>query len=183
MNRREFLRIGLITISYLYWLPDGIFDLKEKGFPWVEQQDTHRFRFRGRFEQKIEEGKIRIPHNFLPLLVWEEVHFVLNKGACLILIPGGKSVKKTIEHEIKEVATTSPQTEILYLGSKGLAKDGWLSIPAKIRKLAGLTSSQVVIAGMLGSIEIWDKYKLDEEIKRIQEEFSQLTKTIKLIGL
>jgi MraZ protein len=64
----------------------------------------------------------------------------------------------------------------------GFDRQGRILIPQTLRDHARL-EREVVLAGMTRSFEIWSKPMWDEEIKRVHEDFSQITATLADLGI
>jgi len=137
-----------------------------------------KFNFKGRFLAEIKRGKVQMPHCFLASLANEKIHLVVDQGNCLRLIPGDERVRQNIEEEIKEIARVNPKARLTYIGSTKLSKTGSIVISKKTRKLAGLCGNEVAVVGLLRTIEIWDRKRLKEEIKRFDEHFAEIKKNL-----
>lgn len=119
-----------------------------------------------------------MPRCFLASLANEKIHLVVDQGNCLRLIPGDETVRQNIEEEIKEIARVNPKARLTYIGSTKLSKTSSIIISKKIRKLTGLCRNEVVVVGLLRTIEIWDRKRLKEEIKRFDEDFAEIKKNL-----
>ena len=137
-----------------------------------------KFKFKGRFLAEIKRGKVQMPRCFLASLANEKIHLVVDQGNCLRLIPGDETVRQNIEEEIKEIARVNPKARLTYIGSTKLSKTSSIIISKKIRKLTGLCGNEVVVVGLFRTIEIWDRKRLKEEIKRFDEDFAGIKKNL-----
>lgn len=168
MKRRDFLKLCLLSMPSIYLFPEMLFPVHDEELSEKDRFSGHKPILAGKFYREIKDGKVFVLEEpFKPLLTSRRVHFLAVDRRYLKLIPEDKSGKDRIEKEIKKFATIKPEIKISYLGMTRLSKDGYLFIPQKVRRLAGLPATgDLVIVGMIDSIEIWDKKSWDVEIEK-----------------
>jgi DNA-binding transcriptional regulator/RsmH inhibitor MraZ len=124
----------------------------------------------GKYYGKIENDRILLPRPFFHWLPSKQVHLLALSSGYLKLIPAKSDVWKKIENEIKELQKEELDAQVSYLGIKKATKNGYFAISKKVRGLAGLTTEDVVILGMLDSIEIWDRKKWDKNVEDFKKD-------------
>jgi DNA-binding transcriptional regulator/RsmH inhibitor MraZ len=183
MKRREFLKAGLSSLA-LFLVKGAFYQFSWEELVTLEPVDQQEFLFRGKFNERIERGFVSIPEYFRSGLMNKEIHLVVVDGCCLTLIPGGKSKKKRIEEEIEEKKRVEPEMSISHWGVTRLRRrgKGKLFLPEEALKMSRIPSTgNVVVAGMLSSIEIWDEKRWDEEIRKYMEENEDLFDSIEKV--
>lgn len=166
IERRKFLKMSLLIISSIYLNPKLVFQVEGREPPNGIRFDKNDFKFRGRYQEQINNSMVLLPGGFIPALIGKEIHLAEVNNCCLTLIPEDKYNKERIEKEIEELKMIEPETHIFYLGATRLKRGGRLFISQNERKLASLKTSEVVIIGMGNSIEIWDEKSWEMEIKK-----------------
>ena len=121
--------------------------------------------FIGEYRHNIDEkGRLIVPAKLRDQLGKE---FIATKGLdkCLYLYP--MSEWKRVEDQLREKIMTDPQSRKIvrfFLAgavSCELDKQGRVLIPAQLREYAGI-DKDVILAGMLSRLEIWDEKNWDE---------------------
>ena len=118
---------------------------------------------RGEYAHNIDsKGRLFIPSKFR-----EELgsSFIITKGVNQCLAVYSEREWDLFERKINELPTKTARPLQLYFiaASQDLEIDaqGRVLIPQKLREFAGL-KKQVVVAGMLDHVEVWDADKWDE---------------------
>jgi MraZ protein len=121
--------------------------------------------FMGEYSHSIDEkGRLIIPSKFRSEL---GERFVLTRGldGCLCVYP--QTEWNVLEAKLRELPLTNKNartiTRFLISGAAAceLDRQGRILVPAALREYAGL-EKDVVVAGNLERIEIWDKAKWDD---------------------
>jgi MraZ protein len=138
--------------------------------------------FRGIFHNHLDEkGRLNIPAKLREQIKTDhETPLVLTLGLdqCLFLYP--MDAWKKIEDQLFSLSSLNPdvrQFQRMILGNSDeveLDQQGRIIISPVLRKAAGL-SKNIVIAGMLQRIEIWDKEKYESY-------HAQSAQTLELLG-
>lgn len=124
----------------------------------------------GKYYKRIENDRILLPKRFFYWLPSRQVHLLAVSSGYLKLIPAKSDIGEKIENEIKELQNYELNAQVSYLGIKKITKNGHLAIFKKTRGLAGLTTEDVVILGMLDSIEIWDREKWNKKAEDFKKD-------------
>ncbi len=145
--------------------------------------------FRGRFLHTIDEkGRIMIPAKFRDELRtrYDECLIVTNFDGCLVAYPREEwhkleeklMQKSMVKREVKAFVRffVSGATEC------SLDDQGRVLIPPPLREYAEL-ERELVLAGMLNKIEIWNKQKWDHEISTSGQNIDQLTEALADLGI
>lgn len=121
--------------------------------------------FKGEYNHNIDaKGRLIVPAKFRELLGTE---FVVTKGldGCLFVYPSEEW--KNIEEKFRSVSQFSKDARkfarffFASAASCEVDKLGRILIPSALREFAGL-QKDVVLAGVLNHIEIWDKERWKE---------------------
>lgn len=145
--------------------------------------------FRGRFEHSIDEkGRLSIPAKFRENIV--DNHggriFLTNLPRCLVIYTPEQW--EAIEAKASNLSALKSNVQAFlryfYSGATecDLDRQGRILIPPTLRSAAAL-GRQVVLAGMLNKIEIWDQERWDEEIQRAVANFDQISEELSDFGL
>lgn len=118
--------------------------------------------FRGEFKHNIDaKGRLMFPIKFR-----QEIgeNFVVTKeiGGCLSVY--SEQEWKALETKLEQLPKSKANIARFYMGSavdSGLDKLGRILLSPALKEYAGL-DKEVVIAGVLGRIEIWDKQRWDD---------------------
>jgi len=130
----------------------------------------HRFKFRGRYERKINNGLIFLPKIYVTYLNGRIINLITAKRGILILIPGDKSLKGVIEEKIRKLKSIQPEIQFSYLTIVRLKRENRLYIPSNIRKSVGLNTHEVIVVGCGNHIEIWDRNAWEREMRKTDGE-------------
>jgi MraZ protein len=145
--------------------------------------------FRGRSIHTLDaKGRIRIPTRFRDILKsrYNDRLVITNLDRCLIAYPLPEW--EGIEEKLGELSAVRQDVKafqrffISGATECNFDKQGRILVPQTLREQAVL-EREVVLAGMLKSFEIWSKPLWDEEIKKSQENFAQITETLAELGI
>lgn len=145
--------------------------------------------FRGRYEHTIDEkGRISIPSKFREILnkKYDDRLVITNYDHCLIAFPFNEW--SVLEEKTKALPLLKKEakTFLRFFYSSGIDctidKQGRLLIPQTLRDYASL-QKDVVLVGEGSKIEIWDKGRWEEEFRKSQESFDQISDTLTGLGL
>lgn len=139
----------------------------------------------GRYLYKMRSGKVLLPKVFLPHLVGREIHIIVavkTGKRYLLLIPEDNDInKKGVEKGIIKAELLEPWIKYYYHGTCRLTKAGAITIPKKAREIAGFSEGDVIIAGLVNSIEIWNKNDWEAELEKLRRVYPMLDETLKSI--
>lgn len=120
--------------------------------------------FTGSYEHSVDnKGRIIIPSKFREEL-GENFIITLGVDGCLFLYPMNKWEEFVLK--LKELQTSKLESRQLqryflaYASEVEFDKQGRVIIPANLREKAEIQKN-VILVGMIGKIEIWDKEKWD----------------------
>ncbi len=145
--------------------------------------------FRGRYEHTIDsKGRISIPAKFREILnkKYDDRLVITNYDQCLVAFPYEEW--SSLEEKTKSLPLLKKEakTFLRFFYSSGLDcaidKQGRLLIPQSLRDYASL-QKDVVLVGEGTKIEIWDKGRWQEEFRKSQEIFDQVSDTLTGFGL
>lgn len=145
--------------------------------------------FRGRFLHAIDEkGRIMVPAKFREELRtrYDERLIITNFDNCLVAYPFAEwqrleeklSQKSWVKKEVRSFIRffISGATEC------PLDDQGRVLIPPTLREYAAL-EKEVVLAGMLNRIEIWNNERWDQENRASVENLDTLTEVLAELGV
>ncbi len=138
--------------------------------------------FMGEYNHTIDtKGRLIVPSKFREPLGEE---FVVTKGLdkCLFVYPSEEW--KTIEENFRSVSQFSKEARkfarFFFAGAAicEVDKQGRILLPAVLREYAGL-EKEVVLAGVVNRVEIWDKERWSEtneydDVEEIAEHMAEL---------
>jgi MraZ protein len=145
--------------------------------------------FRGRYPHTIDpKGRVSMPTAFRAELQEHEDRppFVTNLSRCLALFPQQRWLE--FEERMASLSQVRPEVQafqrFLVSGAQECAIDrqGRILLPQHLRQHAGL-EREVIIAGVGPRIEIWDRSRLDEEIRRVAERNDEISTVLADLGL
>lgn len=121
--------------------------------------------FRGEYNHTIDtKGRLIVPAKFREIL---GESFVITKGleGCLSIY--NQEGWKDLEEQLSSLPSNRDTRQIVRFFSAGAAdveldKQGRILIPANLREFAGL-DKDVVLTGVIGHIEVWDKERWEGE--------------------
>lgn len=138
--------------------------------------------FRGRSAHALDaKGRLSVPARFREVLktTYEDNRLmVTNLPSCLAAYP--MPVWQKIEEKFSNVLFGPPALLKLKRYLLGPAVEcrldaqGRILIPAPLREEAGL-EKEVILAGMQNYIEIWQKERLEEERRQVEEDFEKIS--------
>lgn len=137
--------------------------------------------FMGEYNHTIDaKGRLIMPSKFREALGEE---FVVTKGLDGCLFVYDNDAWQVFEENLAKLPPSKQSRQLVRFFSAGAAslevdKQGRVLIPANLREFAGL-SKDVVLIGVAGRIEIWDKTKYDEtasydDMEEIAEQMADL---------
>ena len=142
--------------------------------------------FIGQYLHSLEEkGRLAIPKKFREKL-GERV--VLTKGldGCLFLFPFKKWQEftgKLAKMSLTKKDSRSFARFLTYSAAEiEFDKQGRVLIPEHLRRFAGVTKD-VVVAGALERIEIWNKKRFDQYLARIEKDSEKISDRLEELGL
>jgi MraZ protein len=140
----------------------------------------------GEYNHSIDaKGRLIIPSKFREILGED---FVITKGLdhCLFLYPLNEW--KSFEEKLRSLPLTNkPARDFarFFVGSAvdgGLDKQGRVLISSALRTYAQL-DKDVVLAGMLDRVEIWDKARWDGNNADVEEKIDDIASQMEELGL
>jgi len=148
----------------------------------MTESEGNKIRFKGRYDRVIKDGAISLPEAFLPFLN-QDIRLIAIEKKLLLLFPEDDWKKKKRKEELREFVSLNPDTKISYLGITRLKKRGRLAISLDTRKLTGFDELEVVIIGMVDSVEIWARKRWAKEMEKYAKEHKRIDKEImKIFG-
>lgn len=154
-----------------------------KAIPILEEGDCM---LNGEFNHSIDaKGRLIIPSKFRESL---GEHFVITKGmdGCLFVYPDDEW--SAFEEKLRELPLTNKKArdfKRFFLGSAvdgELDKQGRVLISSALRAYAGL-EKEVVLAGVLDKIEIWDKKAWDAHSEEVEADIDDIASDMEDLGL
>ncbi len=146
--------------------------------------------FRGRYEYTIDsKGRVSIPSKFKEILnqQYDDRLIITNYDHCLVAYPHQEW--SVIEEKVKSLPPLGKKDSRAFLRffySSGIDceidRQGRVLIPQSLRDYANL-QKDVVLVGSGKKIEIWNKERWQEEFRKSQESFDQVTDTLTNLGL
>lgn len=145
--------------------------------------------FRGRFLHTIDDkGRIMVPARFREELRanYDERLIITNLDGCLVAYPAAEWSK--LEEKLMQKSQVKKEVKafirFFVSGASECSLDdqGRVLVPPSLREYAAL-EREVVLAGMLNRIEIWNKEKWNQEISSSVENLDQLTEVLADLGL
>ncbi|MCI8483036.1 MAG: division/cell wall cluster transcriptional repressor MraZ [Lachnospiraceae bacterium] len=142
--------------------------------------------FRGEYNHTVDtKGRLIVPSKFRELLGDE---FVVTKGLDGCLFVYSTEEWEIIEAKFREVSQFSQKARkfarFFFAGATNceIDKQGRVLLPAVLREFAGI-EKEVVLAGVLNHIEIWNREKWQEtseydDVEEIAEDMASLGLTI-----
>lgn len=140
----------------------------------------------GEFNHSIDaKGRLIIPSKFREDL---GENFMITKGmdGCLFIYP--ENEWKTFEEKLRTLPLTNKKArdfKRFFLGSAvdgDLDKQGRVLISSALRAYAGL-EKEVVLAGVLDRIEIWNKTAWDERNAEVEADIEDIANDMEDLGL
>ena len=124
--------------------------------------------FRGQFEHAIDEkGRLSIPAKFRDALRKEKTLVVTSSDAFLTAYPlkEWRALEDRLRANPKLKREQRDFLRFVYSSAEDVAMDsqGRILIPQGLRQRAGI-SREVIIIGMMDTIEIWDKTRWDAKV-------------------
>ena len=145
--------------------------------------------FRGRFLHAIDEkGRIMVPAKFREELrtKYDERLIITNFDNCLVAYPFEEWRKLEEKLSQKSWVKKEVRSFIRFFISGAtecpLDDQGRVLIPPTLREYAAL-EKEVVLAGMLNRIEIWNKERWDQENRASVENLDTLTEVLAELGV
>ena len=137
--------------------------------------------FMGEYNHTIDaKGRLIMPSKFREALGEE---FVVTKGLDGCLFVYDNDAWQEFEGNLAKLPPSKQSRQLVRFFSAGAAslevdKQGRVLIPANLREFAGLVKD-VVLIGVAGRVEIWDKEKYDEtasydDMEEIAEQMADL---------
>ncbi len=145
--------------------------------------------FRGRSLHLIDQkGRLNIPTRFREILKakGDGRLIVTNWEDCLAAYPYEEWQR--IEDKMSQLSSVDRDIRsfkrffISGACECSLDSQSRILIPPALREFAGL-EKEVIVAGQLKYFEIWDKLKIEEELKRVQTNLPALENKIATLGL
>ena len=142
--------------------------------------------FMGEYSHTIDaKGRLIVPSRFREQLGDE---FVVTKGldGCLFVYPDDEW--SAFEEKLRELPLTNKKArdfKRFFLGSAvdgELDKQGRVLISSALRAYAGL-EKEVVLAGVLDKIEIWDKKAWDAHSEEVEADIDDIASDMEDLGL
>lgn len=142
--------------------------------------------FLGRFENRLDEkGRLSMPAKFRPRLA---EGFVVTRGFenCLTIFPMPEW--QSLAENLSRFPVTDQKARSLrrvlfaQAADMELDKQGRMLIPEYLREVAGL-SADVIVAGMDGYIEVWDKDRWLEMERANDENAAEIAQSLADLGM
>jgi DNA-binding transcriptional regulator/RsmH inhibitor MraZ len=175
MHRREFIKLGILSVPAMYLSPKMVGDWTAEMIeepPKAECGKLPTF-FRGRHHRVMRNGQATLPKDFTRTLAKTRVHFFGEaRSGGLRLIPDSLFHEEAFQKEWVETSRSISDFHLCYFGDGLVSQNGRLRIPGWVREQAGMADGEMVIVGFLDVIEIWNKRTWDAEVERVKEFFS-----------
>lgn len=142
--------------------------------------------FVGQYSHSLEEkGRLAVPKKFREELGKKAV---LTKGldGCLFLFSFEKW--REFEEKLAQMSLTKRNSRafarfLTYSAAEvEFDRQGRALIPEHLRSFAGITKN-VVVAGALERIELWDKKRFDKYLSRIEKDSEKIAERLEELGL
>ncbi len=155
----------------------------------MENSNLTTSRFRGRSEHALDiKGRLNIPSRFRDVLAQYESEelMVTNWGAHLRAFP--VSQWEILENKLLTNGREQPGlTNFIRLVVSGVTpclpdKQGRVLLPPSLRSEAGIVQD-VVLAGMLDYVEIWDKGAWELENQATRDNFGDYKESLARLGI
>ncbi|TRZ74989.1 MAG: hypothetical protein D4R93_05615 [Deltaproteobacteria bacterium] len=162
MERRSFLKAGLLTISVLYGLPENIFSLQ-----WNEvsaaDRDSGLHPYAGTHLSPLADDLILMPDAFpRSSLKKDHILMVPEKNTSVLLLMEDSSEWKLLKQIFDARGKDDQQS---FRERAKINEKGELYLPERVRRFAGIETSTVAIIGHGNVIEIIDPVKLNSRNK------------------
>jgi len=145
--------------------------------------------FRGRHEHTIDsKGRVSLPAKFREVLNdrYDDRLVITNFDGCLVAYPFDEwrlLEEKVSAMSIVKTAVKSFQRFFISGAAEcNIDKQGRILIPPTLRDYAKL-EKDIVFAGMIKKIEIWNKERWGHEIAKVGDNFDDFSESLSELGL
>jgi MraZ protein len=145
-------------------------------------------RFRGQSLHRLDaKGRLRVPAKFREVLDSHEINSMVVTSTPKYLVAYAPDAWEEVEAKATNTSQVQPYHRAFmryYISSAEeceLDKQGRILIPNILRQRVGI-EQEVMLAGMLGNFEIWDKAAWEREMKWSAENFSQIAEEMASFG-
>lgn len=145
-------------------------------------------RFRGQsFHRLDSKGRLRIPAKFREVLDTHSIKGLIVTSTPKYLVAYTPEAWEAVETKALDTSQVEPSQRsfMRYFISSAeeceLDKQGRIRIPAILRERVKI-EQEVLLAGMLGNFEIWDKAAWDQELKWSEANYQQIAEEMATHG-
>ncbi|MBW1804676.1 MAG: division/cell wall cluster transcriptional repressor MraZ [Deltaproteobacteria bacterium] len=144
--------------------------------------------FRGRSKHSLDEkGRLAIPARFKEVLNNKNNQCLVltNHFSCLWAFSSDDwrlIEERAAELSLFDNAVSTYRRYFISGAQECPLKQGRITIPPDLREVAGL-DKDVVLVGELKLFEIWDRVKWEEEFKRAQVSFPEVSQSLSELGI
>ena len=154
MERRDFIRTGLLAIVTLYGFPENVICSQGEKIPPKHHAGTRRYPFTGVYSGTLTNERVMMPDVFSRLLVQERFVLVVpERNTSALLVP-----ENSPEWEmLKQLFDAADKGDPLILREPAeIDGEGNLYFPERVSKFAGIHTPAIAIIGHGFVIEIID---------------------------
>jgi len=162
MERRDFIRTGLLAIVTLYGFPENVICSQGKKLLAAGHAGVGSYPFNGIYSITLDGDCLSIPDAFPRSLYKESLVLVVpEKNTSVLLIPESSNEWELL----KIIFDTNEKDGPLYLREHAdISEDGKLRLSEKVRNFAGIRTPGVTVVGHGNVIEIIDSGILNSRI-------------------
>ncbi|MDP3284932.1 MAG: hypothetical protein Q8M56_10940, partial [Desulfobacterales bacterium] len=168
MERRDFLKTGILTICSLYGFSENIASFAgDKNLP-AHQAGTGHYPFTGVYSGTVTNERVMMPDMFSRLLVQRRFSLIVPERNSSALLISENSPEWEILKPLFDEADNKDAPLVLRESSE-IDGEGNLYFPEKVSEFAGIRTPAVTIIGHGYVIEIIDSERYHSRIETFEE--------------
>jgi len=145
MERRKFLKFGLLTIPSMYLFPDKLLGRGMNAASRSGKACKQDIRMPDVYSGIMDEDNILMPEELLSIISMKEVHVVAPENEDIIVLISGNDIKNGLLKDIEAFNRINTEGPFCHAGLVGMSEEGRVGIPDKIKKVSDIGVGKVSV--------------------------------------
>ncbi len=146
MERRKFIKLGLLTIPSMYLFPDKLLGRSIKATSLSGRSGKQDIRMPDIYSGKISEGDIFMPEEFWSMISGNALHVVAPEQEDIIGLISGDDTQTRLLKDIREFNRSNRENLFCHIFPARVCEMGRIEIPRKVKTISDIGTGKISVA-------------------------------------